>query len=320
MKKIWVHNPFIYSKIKLNYFIHKMAGYASITKPGSFAGADIYSKSAGKKYKEALENLKRIPSYNIHRPAKRRFERRQVYVSGPCIQFGLDLADLGKKRSRNNLKQKYVLVLIDMFSRKVWLESTSNKNGPKVSQALERALNRSGCDVKRIQCDRGREFYNKHVDKIVKARGIKLFSTRTRMKCTIAERAIRSLFGKIERYKTHHKTNRFVDRLRHFENLQNTSYNRSIGMTPNEVGPHNTMLVHERLYGSRFPPLYKKARFRVGQLVYGVKSKGVFEKGYEANYDPLPYTVKQILQAPPRRYVCLRGSKTETVYEEELID
>ena len=91
-------------------------------------------------------------------------------------------------------------------------------------------------------------------------------------------------------------------------------------MTPNEVNPTNTDMVYERLYNSKFPPLYKKPKFKIGQQVYAVKSKGIFDKGYEANYDSNPYIVTEILHAPPRRYLCQRGSKKSKFYEEELID
>jgi len=41
------------------------------------------------------------------------------------------------------------MVVIDMFSRKLWLESTSRKSGPKIAEALERILSRSDCKVER---------------------------------------------------------------------------------------------------------------------------------------------------------------------------
>jgi len=65
------------------------------------------------------------------------------------------------------------MVVIDMFSRKLWLESTSRKSGPKIAEALERILSRSDCKVERIQCDMDENFIIKHVFKVLKNRGIR---------------------------------------------------------------------------------------------------------------------------------------------------
>jgi hypothetical protein len=199
------------------------------------------------------------------------------------------------------------------------MEPTSGKTGPKIAAAIAKILRRCKYKPTRIQCDFGREFYNGAVEKLLSERGIRLYSTRTGMKCTLAERFIRTIFGKIARYQTHHKTNRFVDKLRHFENMYNNSYHRSIGMAPNQVEPDNVDRVHISLYRSRIPPLYKEPEFRVGEAVLAVKPKKTFEKGYTANYDPKPYQIIQILTAPPRMYLCKRGSAIDSFYETELV-
>jgi integrase-like protein len=296
-----------------------MGDYTSVTKAGAFSGATEFARVAGVNRSEVIDKLRRIPAYALHQPARRRFPRRQVYASGPGQIFGMDLADLGKKRSRNNLKQKYILVMICYFSRKAWIEAIPGKTGPKVSAAIRKILRRCGRKPKRIHCDFGREFYNKVVQKTLEEEGIELYSTTTGMKATIAERFIRTLFGKIQRYLTHNNTNRFVDKLQHFENLYNNSYHRSIGMTPNQVTPETEEKVYGTLYRSRIPKLYKTPKFQVGDSVLAVKSKGVFEKGYTVNYQTAPYTVIQVLDSPERAYMCKRGSQINLFYEAELV-
>jgi len=50
------------------------------------------------------------------------------------------------------------------------------------------------------------------------------------------------------RYFTHANTRRYVDVLDDLVHSYNNTYNRSIGMAPAEVGPHNEDVVRARLY------------------------------------------------------------------------
>jgi hypothetical protein len=297
-----------------------MADYTRIRETGAFAGADVYARAHERRWNDAVETLQQIPAYVLHQPARRNFERRPVLVSGPGEIFGMDLADLGKKRSRNNLRKKYILVMTDLHSKKSWFEATSAKSGPKVAEAIRKILRRCGKKPRKIHCDFGREFYNKHVARVLKEEGdIEIYSTTTGIKCSGAERIIRTLFGKISRYQTENQTNRFVDQLPHFEDLVNNSYHSAIGMTPNQVTPKTERQVYENLYERWIPPPYKPPKFRIGDSVFAVKPKGAFDKGYTANYDSDPYTVVQVLAAPPQAYMCRRGNVVNFYYEVELV-
>jgi hypothetical protein len=296
-----------------------MADYTTITNTGAFSGAKEFARAQGVRQRNVIDDLRRLPAYALHQPARRHFPRRQVYASGPGQIFGMDLADLGKKRSRNNLKQKYILVMICYFSRKAWIEAISGKTGPKVAAAIKKILNRCGRKPRRIHCDYGREFWNRIVQNMLKEEEIELYSTTTGMKASIAERFIRTLFGKISRYLTHNNTNRFVDKLRYFEDLYNNSFHRSISMTPNQVTQETEEQVYNTLYRSRIPQLYKPPKYKLGDSVLAVKSKGVFDKGYTTNYQTKPYTVIQVLESPPRGYLCKRGPETKFFYETELV-
>jgi transposase InsO family protein len=297
-----------------------MPDYTNLKRAGAFSGADIYARAHNESRKEALVKLVKIPAYALHQPARRKkFVRRQVLVDRPGRILGMDLVDLGRHRSKNNLRQKYILIVIDLFSRFVWLESTSAKSGPKVTAALEKILKRCGCRPEKIHSDFGKEFYNSQMTAMLRKRGIELYSTTTGVKVSIAERAIRTLFGIISRYLTENKTNRFVDKLRYFEKLINNSYHRSIGMSPSQVTEETRKAVYERLYERRVPPPYKKPKFVVGDSVLAVKSKGVFDKGYTANYQSEPYRIIQVLAAPPQAYMCQRGDIVNFFYEAELV-
>ena len=89
-------------------------------------------------------------------------------------QFCMDLKDI-KKFSNYNYKKKFLLVVIDAFSKKAWLEAIRNKTAPFVTAALDEILAQSGGIPKRINVDQRTEFLNKTMKSYLKSKGIELF-------------------------------------------------------------------------------------------------------------------------------------------------
>ena len=101
----------------------------------------------------------------------------------------------------------------------------------------------------------------------------------------IAERVIRTIKGKISRYFTLSKSKEYISVLDSIADNYNNSFNSAIGMSPNEVGFHNTKWVFDRLYmgkhGSRYPSVRisnkdVKFKFSIGDYVRITKSKKSF--------------------------------------------
>jgi len=150
--------------------------YPNYKQHGSFSGAIGFKNDS--KLKASLakikQSLKYIPSYTLHHPVITRFARRRVYVSGMHTQYCMDLKDI-QTLSRFNNRRRFLLVVIDAFSKQAWLEAIPNKTGPVVVNALKRILERSGGVPSKIQVDEGTEFLNKHMNAFLKSKGIDLF-------------------------------------------------------------------------------------------------------------------------------------------------
>ena len=278
--------------------------YLTTTKPGAHAGAATFilsNSSKNLKRKQVLKELKKLKSYRLHAPAYKNFPRRRVYVSRLHEQWAMDLVDI-QSYSRYNFRQKYLLVVLDVFSKKAWIEAIPNKTGPTVTAALDKIILRTGVTPEKIQSDRGKEFYNKFMNKMLTERNIKLFSVYSDLKCCVIERFIRTLFGRIARHLTDVGGKRFVNVLPDIEHSYNNSYHRSIKMKPSEVTLQNSRQVHENLYGNIKPILYKSPKFNVGDFCLIAKRKTIFEKGYAQSYLHEIFKVKKIRQTTPHVY------------------
>ena len=65
------------------------------------------------------EYLKNEQTYTLHKPARRRVSRKNTYVTGIDAPWQADLADM-QGTARQNGKIKYILTVIDVFSKFSW--------------------------------------------------------------------------------------------------------------------------------------------------------------------------------------------------------
>ena len=65
------------------------------------------------------EYLRSEQAYTLHKPARRRFPRNHTYVVGIDAQWQADLADM-QGFARQNSGMRYLLTVIDVFSKFAW--------------------------------------------------------------------------------------------------------------------------------------------------------------------------------------------------------
>ena len=106
--------------------------YFDPSHPGSFKGANKLhqaSKDEGK-YKIPLSKVKQWlqnqESYSLHKPLCRAFQHLKVIVEEINDQYKADLADIQKLKDKNDGVQ-FLLIVIDVFSKFMWVEPLENK-------------------------------------------------------------------------------------------------------------------------------------------------------------------------------------------------
>ena len=122
-------------------------------------------------------------AYTLHKPVRRRFKRRRVVVGGQNQQWQADLVDVANLKKYND-GTKFLLTVIDVFSKRAWCVPLKNK----VGATLERLLTENTTPTA-LQTDKGTEFLNRPFQKLVETHGIHHFVTHNEeTKASIVER------------------------------------------------------------------------------------------------------------------------------------
>jgi hypothetical protein len=212
-------------------------------------------------------------------------------VRGIDQQWQADLADM-QSIAKSNDGIKYILTVIDVFSKYGWAIPVKNKGSTEMVQAFKNLLKISAPrKPEKLQTDAGTEFLNRDVQKFLKSQSIHHFVSNSDQKAAIAERFNRTLKTRIWTYFTAQQTTRYIDKLDEFLHSYNHSVHRSIKMKPCEVTKKDEDKIWLTLYGTR--PLSKVPKSIEGKKVRISKYKGVFEKGYMPNWSEEHFHVKK---------------------------
>jgi len=210
---------------------------------------------------------------------------------------------------------KYLLTVVDVFSKYGWIVPLKQKTGVAVAAAFETIL-MGGRKPGKVWVDKGKEFYNKDVRKL-----FQLYSTENEEKSSVIERWNRTMKDKMYKYFTANSTRRYIDVLDEMVSRYNETRHSSIKMTPTEASKQqNESTVYRNLYPdiNDEPPTHKLA---IGDKVRITKKKGTFEKGFTPRWTEEIFTISQLQYTNPPTYKITdyNGEEIEgTFYEQEL--
>jgi transposase InsO family protein len=107
-------------------------------------------------------------TYTLHNPIRKRFPRYPYTITNIDDVWEMDLADLSSF-SKYNDKFKYLLNVMDIFSRFAWSVTLKDKTASSITAALKSLFqNRKPVS---IQSDKGTEFVNTAVQRFLKQQG-----------------------------------------------------------------------------------------------------------------------------------------------------
>ena len=139
-------------------------------------------------------------------------DKRKVYSSFKDNIWGPDLADM-QLLSKFNKGIKYLLCVIDLFSKYAFVVPLKDKKGISIVNAFQSILNESKRKPNKIWVDKGSEFYNASFKKWLQDNDTIMYSTNNEGKSVVAERFIRTLKSKIYKYMTSISKNVYIDKL-----------------------------------------------------------------------------------------------------------
>ena len=132
----------------------------------------------------------------LHKPIIRKFKKGKVYSTFKDNIWGVDLADM-QLLSKYNKGIRFLLCVIDNFSKYVWVVPLKDKKGISIVKAFQSILKQSNRKPNKIWVDKGSEFYNAYFKKWLRDNNIVMYSTHNKGKSVVAERFIRMLKSKI---------------------------------------------------------------------------------------------------------------------------
>lgn len=256
--------------------------------------------------------LQKQDDFNLQKPVKRKFKRARVIVSGMFEQFDADLMDMqGLAKENNNVR--YLLVVIDVFSRFLWVQPLVNKTATEVLKAFRKIFQQS--KPLKLRTDGGAEFKSQATKKYLQENNIYHHVTLNETKASHAERVILTLRRMIFRYLNKQHTDRYIDVLQQLVQSYNATPHRSLNNTaPKDVKESNEDNLWAYMYLKPYDkqdssPLTKKSEkrraksfgFKIGQLVRISHLKGVFTKSHDEqwSYEVFKVSGRFLLQGIP---------------------
>ena len=135
--------------------------------------------------------IQKQESYSRNKSIKRKFQHERVIVAGIDDQFDADLASLVYYADDND-GYKYLLVVIDIFSRYSWVEPLKDKTASQIVNAFDKILS-GGRIPKRLRTDAAKDFTSEKFQTFVKGKNIVHFVTHNEKQANYVERFIKTL-------------------------------------------------------------------------------------------------------------------------------
>lgn len=281
--------------------------------PAAFGGALGLHKATGVALDQVKTWLKQQRAYTLHKPLKKKFSRSPTVVAGIDHQWQADLSDMSALAQQNE-GYRFLLCVIDVFSKYAWVLPLKNKTGDSLVDAFRRIF--QSRQPLRLQTDKGTEFLNRKMQTYLKKKNIHFFVTHNvETKASVVERFQRTLKERMWRYFTHRQTQRYIDVLDELVRAYNARRHRTIGMAPKDVRPeHEWMLTTPPR-----PTKKKKKTMDTGTTVrLALPKHGAFDKGYWPNWTLETFNVTPNI-GPGYKLLDERGEPIQgTFYPEEL--
>lgn len=318
--------------------------YYTPGKPGAYAGPEkLYQavKQEGK-YKIGRQRIRQFlnneDSYSLYKPIRKTFPRSKVTVNTIDSMWDGDSADVSNIASHND-GYKFLLVLIDIFSRYLFIVPLKNKHHQNIVDGLKLVFQKRR-KPNTLRTDKGSEFKNRWVKAFLKKEGIHAIYTQNETKANYAERVIRTMKNLMYRYFMKNRTYRFINILQDLVKSYNKRPHRSLGgNAPANVNKENADEIRLESYLSgktkldvnqsktlgrskekkRAKPFFK---FKIGDDVRLSQLKHPFQRDYQQKWTEEFFKVNERYkrgQIPVYKLKDLAGDPIEgTFYESEL--
>lgn len=194
----------------------------------------LASKYVNIKRKDVKAFLENQNTYRITKPQVFRVNK-PITSLFPNSLWAIDLIDM-LYLSKSNYEYRYIINVVDVFSRKIWLEKIKYKTAKQIAESFRKIIERAGITPDHLMMDNGTEFKGQF-EELCKELDIKIRHTRsyTPQANGIVETANKAVRKLIRYLMVQNNTYRWSSYLNDIENNRNTTYNSSIKNAPNNI-------------------------------------------------------------------------------------
>ncbi len=195
----------------------------------------IQSKYIGITREDVQQFMQFTSNYQLTQPLEAHRTNKPVISKFPNQLWAIDLIDLQPYMS-NNYDNRYIMNVVDIFSRKIWLAKLKNKSAEDTRQQFEEICDRAGITPYYLLSDNGTEwkaeFQTFCQDNQIIQRFTRSYSPQANGVVERANKEIRKIVKAIML-----DSNRFIwyNKLETIENNRNDAYHSSIKDVPNKV-------------------------------------------------------------------------------------
>lgn len=265
-------------------------------------------------------NIKEDIVNEIHKPARKHFKRRRVIVKGLNDLFQADLVEM-IPYAKINKSYKYILVVINVFSKFVWCEPVKNKSGKETARAMTNILSQVKEPPTNLQTDMGKEFYNKEFKKLMDDRKINHYNSYSNLKASVVERVNRTLKNKMWKQFSLQGNYKWLNILPDIVDKYNDTKHKTIGMKPKNVKKKHEQYLLRHAYNNLKTIDPRKQKFKVNDHVRISKYREAFSKGYTPNWSNEIFKIRKVRQSNPTTYL-LEDQEGDQIkggfYEQEI--
>lgn len=278
------------------------------------------SRKTAHNLRDLERSLSRIEAFSRTRPLRKIYPRPAYILHAPYYSWCTDLVEMEHKGS--NKGYRYILVLLDQFSRKVALSPLKRKNKELTKIALEKAVKRLSNNYKNVAhfltSDGGGEFGSRHVLNYLKRHGIQHRVITTGMKSSLCERFNLSLERWLYKAMTLKKSKVWWNLLPRFETMYNRKKHSVTLFAPERVNSKNASEVFRNAYRRLVKKLpRKKPVFDVGDTVRIAEKHNIFQKKYKPLFSKEIYRVVKVQNTFPivtYRVATLTGTEVQKTF------
>lgn len=219
----------------------------------------------------------------LHKPARRNFKRRKVIVKGLNDLLQADLVEM-LPYAKSNKGYRYILIVINVFSKYVWVQPVKQKTSKDVVAAMKIILSQMKKHPRNLQTDMGKEFYNKEFKNLMHSFNINHYSTFSNLKASVVERVNRTIKNAMWKQFSLQGSYKWLDILSTIVDKYNNTVHSTIKMKPKDVHGKNSSSLLKSVYNRLKSVDPRKKKLQVGTFVRISRYRNSFKKGYTPNW------------------------------------